>query len=257
MLEGIKEHAFLVTGASAGIGQATAVLLAKLGAKVTILARRENELLQTLEMIKPYTDDASYLVADINQHNVHHQAIEHMVTKYGRFDGAFNNVGTIGNFAPLLEQSEADFDRTLTTNTKSIWLAVQAQARYFKEQQNGGVIVNTSSWLANGGLIGSTSYSASKGALDAFIRPAALELSQYGIRINNINPGGIDTQMTRKAFNHDETVLQQFANQHPRGCLGSCLDIANTVAFLLSDAAVNITGQSITVDGGYAIAGQR
>nr|WP_280117695.1 SDR family oxidoreductase [Pseudoalteromonas xiamenensis] len=105
--------------------------------------------------------------------------------------------------------------------------------------------------------MGSTAYSASKAGMDGIIRPAALELAQYGIRINNINPGGVDTEMTREAFQHDEQVLSTFAKSHPLGKLASSEEIAELAAYLLSDRARNITGQAIFTDGGYAIAGQR
>ena len=126
-----------------------------------------------------------------------------------------------------------------------------------KAMKNGGAIVNTSSWLALGGLIGSTTYSASKAGMDGLLRPAALELAKMRIRINNINPGGVDTEMTREAFQYNEETLDHFSNSHPIGRMGSSAEIADLAAFLVSDRASNITGQAIVIDGGYTIAGQR
>ena len=195
------------------------------------------------------------ITADVSQSLQIENMVTQAVQKMGRLDFAFNNSGTIGNFAPMLEQSEDDWDHTINTNLKSIWLSIRAQANAMKE--NGGAIVNTSSWLAKGGLVGSTSYSASKAGMDGLLRPAALELASMNIRINNINPGGIDTQMTREAFNHDKTVLNAFAQSHPSGRMGTAEEVANLAAFLISDLSNNITGQAISTDGGYGIPGQR
>lgn len=93
--------------------------------------------------------------------------------------------------------------------------------------------------------------------MDGMLRAAALELAGAGVRINNINPGGVDTEMTRQAFRHDEDVLDAFGRAHPIGRMGNAHEVAELACFLLSDRASNITGQAILVDGGYTIAGQR
>ena len=245
----------LIVGATSGIGRAAALLFAKEGARVAIVGRRV-ELLSSLKSeIEQAGGQALVIVADVTQaseiDNMVHVAKEEM----GKLDFAFNNAGTIGNFVPMLEQSESDWDHTINTNLKSVWLSVRAQARAMKD--SGGAIVNTSSWLALGALVGSSSYSASKAGMDGLLRPAALELAELNIRINNINPGGIDTQMTREAFNHDKTTLTAFANAHPTKRMGTPEEVAQLAAFLLSDRANNITGQAISTDGGYGIAGQR
>ena len=246
----------VVVGASSGIGEAAAKLFVEEGAKVAVVARRQGRLDALVEAIAQAGDKAHAIIADITQSAAHQHIVDETVAVFGRLDFAFNNAGTIGNFVPLLEQSETDWDRTITTNLKSIWMSVRAQARYMAEH-GGGAIVNTSSWLAVGALSGSSAYSASKSGIDGLMRPAALELAPLGIRINNINPGGIDTEMTREAFQHNEAVLEAFGKSHPIGRMGTPRETAQLAAFLLSDLAANITGQAILIDGGYAIPGQR
>jgi NAD(P)-dependent dehydrogenase (short-subunit alcohol dehydrogenase family) len=172
-------------------------------------------------------------------------------------DYAFNNAGTEGRFAPITELTETDWEHTITANLKAVWLCMKYEIEEMLKQGNGGAIVNTSSWLGKGGLIGSTIYSASKGGLDGMVRPAALEYASHGIRINNINPGIIDTEMLRRFFQPEDEAAKPFINHIPAKRLGTSEEVAETVVWLCSDAASYITGQTISVDGGYAIPGHR
>jgi NAD(P)-dependent dehydrogenase (short-subunit alcohol dehydrogenase family) len=245
----------MIVGATSGIGRAAALLFAKEGAKIAVVGRR-TELLATLcSEIEQQGGHAIMITADVTKAQQVARMVSETVSAFGKLDFAFNNAGTIGNFVPMLEQSEQDWDDTINTNLKSVWLSVREQAKAM--QDIGGAIVNTSSWLALGALSGSTSYSASKAGMDGLLRPAALELAEMGIRINNINPGGVDTQMTREAFQHDGVALDAFSKSHPIGRMGTPKEIADLAAFLVSDRALNITGQAIVIDGGYAIPGQR
>ena len=246
----------VIIGASSGIGHAAAMLFAEEGAEVAVVARRKEKLKELVAAITEKGGRALAIQADVSVSADHERIVSETADAFGRFDFAFNNAGTIGNFVPMLDQSEADWDQTVTTNLKAIWLSVRAQAAKMRAR-GGGAIVNTSSWLAVGALLGSTVYSASKAGLNGMVRPAALELAAFGIRINNINPGGIDTEMTREAFQHDEKVLDAFGKSHPVGRMGTPRETAELACFLVSDRAANITGQSILVDGGYAIGGQR
>ena len=244
----------MVVGATSGIGRAAALLFAKEGAKVAVIGRRTKLLKELCTEIEGDGGIAIIITADVAKAKEVERMVAETKNAFGKLDFAFNNAGTIGNFVPMLEQSEQDWDKTLDTNLKSIWLSVREQAKAMK---NGGAIVNTSSWLALGGLIGSTTYSASKAGMDGLLRPAALELAKMRIRINNINPGGVDTGMTREAFQYNEETLDHFSKSHPIGRMGSSAEIADLAAFLVSERASNITGQAIVIDGGYTIAGQR
>ncbi|WP_340679921.1 SDR family oxidoreductase [Paraglaciecola sp.] len=245
----------MIVGATSGIGRAAALLFAKEGAKVAVIGRRTELLKSLCTEIEQAGGHIIMITADVTKAEDVARMVRETVSAFGKLDFAFNNAGTIGNFVSMLDQSEQDWDNTIDTNLKSVWMSIREQARAMKD--NGGAIVNTSSWLSLGALVGSTSYSASKAGIDGLLRPAALELAHMGIRINNINPGGVDTEMTREAFQYDEAILDTFGKSHPLGRMGSPKEIADLAAFLLSDRASNITGQAIAIDGGYAIPGQR
>jgi NAD(P)-dependent dehydrogenase (short-subunit alcohol dehydrogenase family) len=247
----------LVTGGSSGMGRAAAIAFAKHGAKVIIAARREDESQSAIAQICNAGSDAHFIKTDMANPDEIRSLIEKTINYYGRLDFAFNNAGTEGKFAPLTELSETDWEHTIGINLKAVWLCMKFEIEQMLKQDSGGAIVNTSSWLAKGGLAGSTIYSASKGGLDGMVRPVALEYASHNIRINNINPGIIDTEMFRRFAHPDSEAAKPFLNHIPAKRLGTSEEVAETVIWLCSDAASYITGQTISVDAGYAIPGQR
>ena len=250
----------LITGGSSGMGRAAAIAFAKQGATVVIAARREDQSHDVITQIRDLGRNAHFIKTDVANANEIRSLIEKVVEHHGRLDFAFNNAGTEGKFLPITELTESDWEHTITINLKAVWLCMKYEIEQMLKQESGGVIVNTSSWLAKGGLAGSTIYSASKGGLDGMVRPAALEYASRNIRINNINPGIIDTEMFRRFGNPEDpndAVVQAFTHHIPAKRLGSSEEVAETVLWLCSDAASYITGQTISVDGGYAIPGHR
>ncbi|MBE9016558.1 oxidoreductase [Chroococcidiopsis sp. CCALA 051] len=255
-----RDKVALVTGGSSGIGRAAALQFAKQGAKVVVAARRETAGNRTVEQIRQLGKEASFVQTDVSQPAEIEALIQKTIALYGQLDYAFNNAGTEGVFAPMTQLTEANWDRTITTNLKAVWLCLKYEIEQMIAQGTGGAIVNTSSWLAKGGLLGTTIYSASKGGLDGMVRAAALECAQHGIRINNVNPGIIDTEMFRRFGNPDDpndAVVQAFTHHIPLKRLGSSEEVAEAVVWLCSDAATYITGETISVDGGFAIPGSR
>lgn len=246
----------LVTGASSGIGRATAEGFARTGATVVVTARREAALDATVDAVDQLGGSGKAVVADLTLPGAVDRLIDEVIERYGRLDVAVNNAGTLGSFAALLDQTEDDFDQTVALNFKAVWLLVRRQARQMISQ-GGGSIINVSSWLATGALPGSTTYSATKAALDGFTRACAVELAPHGVRINNVNPGGIDTEMTRTAFDHDSEVLERFGQAHPVGRMGTPAEVASAIVYLASESASFIHGQAIHIDAGYTIGGQR
>jgi NAD(P)-dependent dehydrogenase (short-subunit alcohol dehydrogenase family) len=247
----------LITGGSSGIGRAAAIAFGKAGANVIIAARREDQSQDVVAQIRNLGREAHFIKTNVANANEVRSLIEKVVEYYGRLDFAFNNAGTEGKFAPITELTEDDWEHTITVNLKAVWLCMKYEIERMLNQESGGAIVNTSSWLAKGGLAGSTIYSASKGGLDGMVRPAALEYASRNIRINNINPGIIDTEMLRRFFQPDDDAAKPFMNHIPAQRLGTSEEMAETVVWLCSDAASYITGQTISVDGGYTIPGHR
>jgi len=247
----------LVTGGSSGIGRAAAISFGKAGASVIVAARREAAGQETVQQIKDAGGTAAFIQTDVSKSDDIKTLIHKTIDTYGRLDYAFNNAGTEGIFAPIAQLTEADWEQMIATNLKAVWLCIKYEIEQMLKQETGGAIVNTSSWLAKGGLVGSTIYSASKAGLDGMVRPAALEVASAGIRINNINPGIIDTDMLRRFFNPEDESAKPFIHHIPSKQLGTSEDVAQSVIWLCSDAAAYITGQTISVDGGYAIPGHR
>lgn len=250
----------LVTGGSSGMGRSAAILFAECGAKVAVAARRATAAQTVVDQIRQLAGEATFVKTDVSQPAEIEALIQKTISLYGQLDYAFNNAGTEGVFAPMTQLTETDWDHTITTNLKAVWLCMKYEIEQIIHQGTGGAIVNTSSWLAKGGLIGSTIYSASKGGLDGMVRAAALECAQHSIRVNNVNPGIIDTEMFRRFGNPDDpedAVVKTFTHHIPMQRLGESQEVAEAVVWLCSDAAAYITGQTIAIDGGFAIPGFR
>ncbi|PRH87409.1 oxidoreductase [Labrys okinawensis] len=245
----------IVTGAGSGIGRAAALAFAREGANVVVAGRRVREIEETAGALEAEGVKALAIPTDVSRSGDIEALIANTVRHFGRLDCAFNNAGIEGVFAPITDLSEEDFDQVIATNLKGVWLAVKHQVAAMLQHGTGGAIVNTSSWLAKGALAGSSVYSASKGALDAMIRAVALEVAERNIRINNVNPGIIDTPMLRR-FVNDETA-KPWIDFTPAKRLGRPADIGDVAMWLCTDEARFVTGQSLLVDGGYTIAGMR
>ncbi|MFT3691199.1 SDR family NAD(P)-dependent oxidoreductase [Paenirhodobacter sp.] len=252
----LQDRVAIVTGGGTGIGRAAALAYAREGAAVVLAGRRRAEIEAVAAEITAQGGAALAVPTDVAREDDIRRLIGATIDRFGRLDAAFNNAGILGNFAPIMEQSSADFDAVIATNLRGVWLSVKYQIEAFLAQGTGGSIVNTSSWLAQGALAGSSSYSASKGALDAMIRAVALEYGPKGIRINNIAPGIIDTPMARGGWS-DASAFIPFVEHTPARRAGLPEDAGDVAVWLSTDEARFVTGQSLLVDGGYTIAGLR
>lgn len=252
----LQDRVAIVTGGGTGIGRAAALAYAREGAKVVVAGRRPSEIDKVAQEIVVAGGDALAVPTDVSREGDVRRLVDRTVERFGRLDTAFNNAGVLGNFAPITEQTSADFDTVIAINLRGVWLSIKYEVEAILDQGTGGSIVNTSSWLATGALAGSSSYSASKGALDAMIRAVAIEYGPKGIRINNINPGIIDTPMARSGWT-DESAFVPFVEHTPAKRAGQPADAGDVAVWLATDEARFVTGQSILVDGGYTIAGLR
>ena len=170
--------------------------------------------------------------------------------KFGRLDIAFNNAGIEGNWIPIAEQSEEDWDRTIDINLKGVWLCLKYEIQQMLKQGRGGAIVNMASVAGLIGSPGAATYSASKHGVMGLTKAAALETARSGIRINVVCPAVIETPMGERLFAEPE--FRKFAlGLHPIGRFGTPEEIAEGVLWMCSDRASFMTGQSLVLDGGF------
>jgi NAD(P)-dependent dehydrogenase (short-subunit alcohol dehydrogenase family) len=240
----------LVTGGTSGIGRETAVLLAKAGAKVVVAGRRELEGKETIELIRAGGGDGLFVKTDVSRASEVDALIQKAVEKFGRLDVAFNNAGVEGVWAPIIRQSEEDWDRTISINLKGVWLCLKYEIRQMLKQGGGGAIVNMASIMGLIGSAGVAAYSASKHGVIGLTKTAALETAKSGIRINAVCPGFTETPMADRIF-RVPAAHKYFLSCHPIGRFGRPTEIAEAVIWMCSDRASFMTGQSLVLDGGF------
>jgi NAD(P)-dependent dehydrogenase (short-subunit alcohol dehydrogenase family) len=244
----------LVTGGTSGIGQETAVLFAKSGAKVVVAGRREAEGNETVEMIRTAGGEAFFVKTDVSNALEVESLVQKAVEKFGRLDIGFNNAGIEGAWVPIIRQSEEDFDRTISVNLKGIWLCLKYEIKQMTKQGSGGSIVNMASISGLVGAAGAGAYSASKHGVVGLTKSAALETARSGIRINAVCPGAIETSMAERLFGAPQ-VHKYVLSCHPIGRFGKAGEVAEAVVWMCSDRASFMTGQALVLDGGF-LAGQ-
>ena len=241
----------VVTGASGGLGRATCVLLSDLGARVSMIARNEEKLNGTLSLMDT-TCDHGIFPFDLTDIDGIEQLVKDIVASKGKIDG-FVHVAGISTLRPL---SMSKYDCMLEFFQINIFSFVEFMRTVSKKKfsNDGASIVAISSAATSHADKGKLAHNASKGALDTAVKPMAIELGESrGFRVNTINPGWIKTDMYYgylKAFGQD--CLDELLDSHILGA-AEPEDIANVIAFLLSDAARMITGQNIVVDSGWTI----
>jgi NAD(P)-dependent dehydrogenase (short-subunit alcohol dehydrogenase family) len=239
----------LVTGGTSGIGRETAVLFAKAGAKVVIAGRREVEGNETVELIRTSGGDGLFVRTDASKASEVDMLVQRTVAQFGRLDVAFNNAGIEGARAAITRQSEEDFDRTIATNLKGVWLCLKYEIQQMLKQGGGGAIVNMASILGLVGSVGVAAYSASKHGVIGLTKTAALENAKSGIRINAVCPAFVETPMADRIFRVPGT--RKFVlGCHPIGRLGTPTEIAEAVVWMCSERASFMTGHSLVLDGG-------
>lgn len=242
----------LITGAAQGIGAATARVFAASGAKVAVADINEDGGRQTVAEIEKEGGEAIFVRADITSGADLEAAVTAVVDAYGRLDCAVNNAGVEEQGSALHEITEEAWDKLVAVNLKGVWLSMKYEIRQMLAQ-GGGTIVNMASVAGLVGLpLGISDYSATKGGVVAMTRTAAIEYVKQGIRVNAVCPGVVRTPLLDQAIQGGMFTEEQAAALHPTGVLMEPEDIAETFAFLCSDASRHITGQSIAVDCGMS-----
>jgi NAD(P)-dependent dehydrogenase (short-subunit alcohol dehydrogenase family) len=252
MTSSFAQSVAFVTGAGSGIGRATAIRFAQLGARVAVVDFSASNGRACVDHINALGGESIFIQADVTQSEQVDNAIRSTVSAFGRIDVAHNNAGTEGEFATLTESTEAGWDRTIEVNLKSVWLCMRAQIPVMREG-GGGAIVNTASVAALVGQAGATAYCASKHGVLGLTKAAALENAKSGIRINAICPGLVRTAMSDRLVAMDPRLYDSLAAASPIGRVAAPEEIAEAVIWLCSPAASYVIGHALTIDGGVVV----
>ena len=238
----------IVTGASSGIGRATAIVLARAGADVVLAARRIEKLKEVSAEIEKNGRKALSIQIDVTKKEDIQKMVAETVKKFGKVDILVNNAGVL-DYKNFLEIDDESYNKVLDVNLRGyFWTAQEAAKEMVKKKK--GKIINIASIAGFGAFPQITIYNISKAAIIMLTKSMALELGPMGININAIAPGVIETKMTEGMLKDPKTV-QGFLSKIPTGRTGKPEDIATAVIFLASDLANYITGETIVVDGGW------
>jgi 3-oxoacyl-[acyl-carrier protein] reductase len=239
----------VVTGASSGIGRATAEALAANGARVAInFHRNEAGAEETRAEIVSGGGSAIVVQADVTRTSDVESLVEQTVAALGAIDILVNNAGSLVERLKILELTEARWDEVIDLNLKSAFLCSRAVAGSMMQRKT-GTIINVSSIAGrNGGALGSIHYSTAKGGLITFTKALAKELAPFGVRVNAVSPGVIDTRY-HEQFSSPE-MMKTYAGMIPLGRVGTPAEVAKVICFLASEAASYLAGETIEINGG-------
>jgi NAD(P)-dependent dehydrogenase (short-subunit alcohol dehydrogenase family) len=245
-----KENVALVTGASSGIGRATAVTFAAAGARVVAADVEVDAGEETVRAIRAAGGEAIFVRADVARSEDVAALVDRATRTYGRLDVAFNNAGVEGQMASTADCTEANWDRTIAVNLKGVWLCMKHELAVMRPRKR-GAIVNCSSVAGLVGFEGLPAYVASKHGIVGLTRTAALENARDGIRVNAVCPGVVQTAMVERLVETQPELGAELVALEPVGRVGAPEEIARAVLWLCSDEASFVTGQALAVDGGW------
>jgi len=238
----------LITGALAGIGRATALAFAAEGARLVVSGRRADAGNALAAELRDLGVEAEFVNADVRHEDDVRALIDQTIARFGRLDVAVNNAGTEGTPGPLTEQSAETYAATFDTNVLGVVLSMKHELRVMQSQGHGSII-NLSSTMGHKGAPGASLYTASKHAVEGLTKAAALEGAAFGVRVNAVAPGPVETEMLSRFTGNADRKAALIAGV-PLKRAGAPQEIAKAIVFLASDQASFLTGQIVSVDGG-------
>jgi len=245
----LKDEVVLITGASSGIGRATAEAMAREGARVAVnYCHNQAGAEEVVAATHRLGQEAFAIRADVTRSAEVGAMVKAVRERWGRIDALVNNAGDLIKRTPLAEMTEEYWDQIMALNLKSAFLCVKAVWKEMAERQS-GCIINVSSVAGrSGGGLGASAYAAAKGGLLTYTKSLAKELASYGIRVNGVAPGVIWTPFHER--HTPPEVYQKFLAGIPLGRAGTAEEVAEVIVFLASPAACYLTGETVEVNGG-------
>ncbi len=238
----------LITGALTGIARATAIAYAKQGARLVVSGRHDDAGATLVAELRAAGAEAEFLRADIRHDDDVRDLVDKTVARFGRLDIAINAAGTEGKPGPATDQTAESYAATFDTNVLGTILSMKHELRVM-QAQNSGSIVNISSTFGHEGGAGASIYAASKHAVEGLTKSVALEAGAYGVRVNAIAPGPINTGMLDR-FTGSADGKAYLATLNPQKRIGQPDEVARAILFVASDEASFVTGHIMNVDGG-------
>jgi NAD(P)-dependent dehydrogenase (short-subunit alcohol dehydrogenase family) len=238
----------LITGALTGIGRATAFAFAREGARVVVSGRREETGQALVTELRALQTEAEFVRTDVRLDEEMYALVEHTMKRFGRLDIAVNNAGTEGQPGPMTEQTKESYAATFDTNVLGTIFSLKHELRVMMTQRSGSII-NMSSTMGSRGAAGASMYVASKHAVEGLTKSAALEGAPYGVRVNAVAPGPVETDLLNR-FAGSADRKAAMAQGVPLKRLGTPEEIAQVILFLASDKANFLTGEIVHINGG-------
>jgi NAD(P)-dependent dehydrogenase (short-subunit alcohol dehydrogenase family) len=238
----------LITGALTGIGRATAFAFANEGARMVVSGRSNDAGKALVTELRSLGGQAEFVRADVRHENEVQNLVDKTVARFGRLDVAVNNAGTEGKSGPITEQTAESYADTFDTNVLGVLLSMKHELRVM-QAQGAGSIVNLSSTMGHRGAAGASLYTASKHAVEGLTKSAALEAAAFGVRVNAVAPGPIETAMLDRFTGNADRKAGLVAGV-PMKRVGRPEEIADAIVFAASGKASFISGQIIAVNGG-------
>lgn len=243
----MKDKVVIITGAASGIGEATAILFGREGAKVVVSDINEEAGKDVVQRIQNHGGIASFFKADVSSAAENKALVDYALKTYGKLDVAVNNAGIGGEGNKIVDMSLEGWHRVIDVNLHSVFYGMKYQIEAMLQNGNGSII-NVSSILGNVAFEGSAGYVAAKHAVNGMTKTAALEYSRENIRINAVGPAFIDTPLLDQL---DDDIKSKLVALHPIGRLGKSQEVAEMIFWLGSDKSSFATGAYYPIDGGY------